>query len=208
MCFTREAEISRVENAEAVRESRRKKIILAAQAEFARNGYYNTEVASIAEKAGVSKGTIYNYFDNKEAILLAVVNAGFEQLGERMRKISAEIADPVEKMSEALREYLKFFDSHKAFYRVLIREAVHILPKVRDEYRGHVMAHVGYIEKLIKQGIASKRFVKVDARLAALCLIEMIGAVTRGVVLMNRKLRVEEDHRTIMRIFLNGIEKK
>ncbi|MCK4656168.1 MAG: hypothetical protein KAT85_04030, partial [candidate division Zixibacteria bacterium] len=96
----------------------------------------------------------------------------------------------------------------KAFHRVLMKEAVHILPKVRDEYRAHFVAHVGHIEQLIREGIASKMLVRVDAKLAALSLLEMAGAVTRGAVLLNRKLNVREDHKTIMRIFLSGIEKK
>lgn len=191
-----------------MREKRRKQIIGAAQTEFARKGYYSTDVASIAVRAGVSKGTIYNYFDNKEALLMGVICAGFEQLSARMKEIAAKAVDPVRKISIALREYLEFFDRHRAFRRVLVKEAVHILPKVRDEYRAHVVAHVGYIERLIQQGIAAKKLVKIDARLAALCLIEMAGAVTRGAVFLNRKLDVEEDHKTIMRIFLSGIEKK
>ncbi|MCK4655668.1 MAG: helix-turn-helix transcriptional regulator, partial [candidate division Zixibacteria bacterium] len=67
-----EVVIPRVQDTEAVREKRRKQIIRAAETEFARKGYYNTDVASIAERAGVSKGTIYNYFDNKEALLMGV----------------------------------------------------------------------------------------------------------------------------------------
>jgi AcrR family transcriptional regulator len=171
-------------------------------------GYYNTDVASIAERAGVSKGTIYNYFDDKEALLMGVVCSGFDQLRTRMKEISAETGDPVRKISRALQEYLEFFGRRKAFCRVLVEEAVHILPRVRDEYRAYYVAHVGYVESLIRQGIASKMLVKVDARLAALSLLEMAGAVTKGAVLLNRKLDVKEDHKTIMRIFLSGIEKK
>ena len=205
---TREAEIARTQSTESVRESRRRQIIKAAQAEFAVRGFYRTEVASIAERAGVSKGTIYNYFDNKESLLIGVVSAGFEQLGERMRTISAEIIDPVDKISRALREYLEFFDRHKGFHKVLLKEAVHILPKVRTEYRTHLIEHVGHLEKLIRQGIASKEFARIDPQLAALVLLDMVGAVTKGSILINRRFNVDQDHKTIMRIFLHGIKKK
>jgi AcrR family transcriptional regulator len=176
--------------------------------EFARKGYYNTEVASIAERAGVSKGTIYNYFDNKEAILMGVICAGFERLGDRMKRISTEKADPVDRISSALHEYLEFFDHHRAFFRVLIKEAVHIVPKAREEYRRYLVAHVGYLERLIDAGTVAGKLAKVDSRLAALCLLEMCDAVTKGSLLMNRKLNVDKDHKTIMRIFLHGIEKR
>ena len=139
---------------------------------------------------------------------MGVVCVGFGQLRTRMIEISEEAADPVRKISRALREYLEFFERRRAFYRVLVKEAVHILPKVRERYRAHYVTHVGYIERLIKEGIASKMLVEVDAKLAALSLLEMVGAVTKGAVFLNRKLNVEKDHKTIMRIFLSGIEKK
>lgn len=125
-----------------------------------------------------------------------------------MRRISAEITDPVDKISHALREYLEYFDHHKGFYRVLHKEAVHILPKVRAEYRRFIVGHVGHLEKLIRKGMASSKFARVDVRLVSLILLEMVGAVTRGAILLNRKLNVDQDHKTIMRIFLHGIEKK
>ncbi len=165
-------------------------------------------MASIAERAGVSKGTIYNYFDDKEALLIGVVRAGFDQMADRMKIISTESPDPVGRISSALLAYLGFFNRHRAFFRVLVKEAVHILPKVKNEYRTYLVAHVGHIERLIKEGVASRQLENVDARLAALCLLEMVGAVTKGAILINRKLDVIEDHRTIMRIFLHGIEKR
>lgn len=193
---------------ESVREGRRKQILRAAQAEFAVKGFYRTEVASIARRAGVSKGTIYNYFDDKESLLMSVICAGFDRLGESMRAISEKISDPVDKISCALMEYLQFFDRHKGFFKVLAKEAVHILPRVRSEYRKYLVGHVGLIEKLIRQGIASGKFAGVDETLAAWLLIEMVGAVTRATVLLNRKLDVERDHKTIMSMFLHGIEKR
>jgi|GEM_PF-897793 len=200
--------ISRVQQTEADREGRRKHITEAALREFARNGYHSTDVATIAERAGVSKGTIYNYFDNKEDLLLGVIHDGFRRIDERMQEILSSPGDPVKKLRESLQAYLTFFESQEEFSEVLLKEAVHIFPKVRDEYCGYLVENVGYIETLIKEGIAQKKFDRIDARLAALCLMELVHAATKDSVLIKRKINVREDHRTIMKIFLNGIEKK
>lgn len=58
--------------AEAARAARRDQIIAAAQACFSRSGYHATTMADIAERAGVSKGTPYLYFDGKQALFLAL----------------------------------------------------------------------------------------------------------------------------------------
>ncbi|WP_437568283.1 TetR/AcrR family transcriptional regulator [Sorangium sp. So ce542] len=51
----------------------KKEAILAAALElFVERGFYGTSVPSIAERAGVAAGTIYHYFDSKEALVNAL----------------------------------------------------------------------------------------------------------------------------------------
>ncbi len=56
---------------EQIREESRQKILEAALHLFAQQGYAATSISSIATKAGISKGLIYNYFDSKEEIAKA-----------------------------------------------------------------------------------------------------------------------------------------
>src|SRR5271167_398356 len=49
-------------------------ILEAAFTEFSRNGYAQTTLDQIAERAGVTKGTIYVYFDNKEHLFISMVH--------------------------------------------------------------------------------------------------------------------------------------
>jgi len=41
---------------------------------FAHKGYGNTSISAIAKEANVSKGLMYNYFESKQALLLAIIN--------------------------------------------------------------------------------------------------------------------------------------
>src|ERR1700744_2423122 len=52
---------------------RPQEILEAAFAEFSRNGYAMTTLEQIAERAGVTKGTIYVYFDSKEQLFITMV---------------------------------------------------------------------------------------------------------------------------------------
>jgi AcrR family transcriptional regulator len=54
---------------------RKQHILEAAISVFERHGYRGATIKMIAEEAGVSDGTIYNVFENKEAILFAVLDA-------------------------------------------------------------------------------------------------------------------------------------
>jgi len=64
------------------------KILNAALTLFATNGYHTTSVSQIAEAAKVSKGLTYNYFDSKEALLLAII----ERASDTMMAVASEMA--------------------------------------------------------------------------------------------------------------------
>ena len=55
------------------RETSPEEIVQAAIRCFAKKGYHATKTADIAKKAGVSEGTLYNYFKDKSALFVAVI---------------------------------------------------------------------------------------------------------------------------------------
>ena len=55
---------------------------------FAKNGFHGTSVSQIAAAASVSKGLTYNYFDSKEALLLAII----DRASETMMAVASEMA--------------------------------------------------------------------------------------------------------------------
>lgn len=67
---------------EKIREEKRALIMSVAIELFADNGYHNTSVSKIASRAGISKGLLYNYFDNKEDLLKVIIIDGLERLRE------------------------------------------------------------------------------------------------------------------------------
>jgi AcrR family transcriptional regulator len=62
-------------------EKRRREIIEGALACFMRVGYNNTTMDDIARESGVSKGTLYWYFESKDALFEVAVNSIFEDFG-------------------------------------------------------------------------------------------------------------------------------
>ena len=57
----------------------RAKILRAAKQEFFTNGFADANVRTIAEKAGVTTGALYNLFDNKDGIFEALVSGVFDE---------------------------------------------------------------------------------------------------------------------------------
>ncbi len=55
------------------KQRRREEILDGAQRAFARHGYEGATVARIEEETGLSRGAIFNYFENKEALFVSLV---------------------------------------------------------------------------------------------------------------------------------------
>jgi AcrR family transcriptional regulator len=57
-----------------IREQTRQALLQAATAEFARQGFERANINRISQAAGFAKGTVYNYFDSKRALMLALID--------------------------------------------------------------------------------------------------------------------------------------
>jgi AcrR family transcriptional regulator len=67
-----------------------------------RHGAGAVNTNAIAERAGVSVGTLYEYFPNKEAVLIAMAR---RQLGEDEREIAKVLAKPSSAQARRLRAW-------------------------------------------------------------------------------------------------------
>ena len=70
---------------ELERARRKQEILQAARAVFAQDGYNRATVAAVARRAELGKGTLYLYFDTKEAILAELTLQALGELGEQLQ---------------------------------------------------------------------------------------------------------------------------
>ncbi|NLD19950.1 MAG: TetR/AcrR family transcriptional regulator [Clostridiales bacterium] len=92
--------------AESRRESNkikcRAKILKASRRLFKAKGYENTMIEDVAEKAQVSKATLYNYFPNKESLLMGTMDDEAESFRRYIDEELKDISDIGEKIRQAL----------------------------------------------------------------------------------------------------------
>ena len=77
------------EKQQQIHEMRRKQIVEAAITLFDTQGYADTKISDITEKAGISKGLVYRYFKSKEDILYSMADDNFHCFRECAAKLSA-----------------------------------------------------------------------------------------------------------------------
>ena len=64
---------------------KREEIIQTAIYFFGEKGYFSTSMQDIAKECGISKGTLYNFFESKEDLLVQVIDSGYQKMMENIR---------------------------------------------------------------------------------------------------------------------------
>ncbi len=68
-------------------DKRRKQVLDAARIVFCRHGFHGASMAEIAAEAGMSVGHIYRYFENKEAVIVAIVDQDLQLAKETIDRM-------------------------------------------------------------------------------------------------------------------------
>lgn len=121
---------------------RPQEILEAAFEQFSRNGYAATTLDQIAERAGVTKGTIYVYFENKEHLFISMVRdamrSKFDALQAMQAEHSGSTAELFRKQFEFIYRNVVEDERRREVARMLIAEAGRF-PELADRYYDEVL---------------------------------------------------------------------
>ena len=124
-------------------------ILYAAQNLFAASSFRNTEVADIAQAAGVSKATIYKLFTNKNEILLKVVEINFSHVRDIViLRLLTGTESPLERLKSAALDVAKHFEENRSFVHVLVCEAGECMAEIRKIHDSIMHANTTIAEGL------------------------------------------------------------
>ena len=159
----------------------RKGQILAAAIElFSRYGFYETEIEAIAKVAGVSKGTIYNYFADKHALFMEAVAFGIERLSNRIGESTRGIAEPASRLDAAIDSYLSFLRENRHLYRIVFLHRTTLRDAEELRFAERFLSHFSLFEGILADGVERRTFRRLDVRVASFAITGMILAVHRA----------------------------
>ncbi len=160
--------------------ARREQIIEGATRVFARKGFSRTTTREVARAAGVSEGTIFNYFENKDALLMAIL----ERLNETQRRAEdfeeGMATDFRDFLTEYLRQRMSLMWENREVFRVLLSEML-VNAELRELYlRRVVEPTMGIAEENFRLRMEQGEVRETDAPLA---MRSVAGAVLGVLVL-------------------------
>lgn len=124
-------------------------IVEAAELTFASVGFSNATMGEIAQKVGISKGTVYFYFGSKENLYMAVVYKAWQLLLEEHYQCLQHSKD-LDGLSTTLalfKSSLTFSETHP-FYFDLIMDYVSIIRSTNKLESSHYQGHDAFIDNL------------------------------------------------------------
>ena len=147
--------------------ARPEEILQAALDLFVERGYANTRAEDVAKSAGVSKGTVFLYFTNKETLFKAVVRENIVPLIEQFKSQSVDSTDSSEELVR------QFFASWWALFgatklsglcKLIMAEAGNF-PEVARFFHAEVIQPThALLAYLLSRGMQSGEFRSVDAK--------------------------------------------
>ncbi|MBC7174506.1 MAG: TetR/AcrR family transcriptional regulator [Polyangiaceae bacterium] len=138
----------------------REKLLRAAFQLIAERGVDAVAVNEITEAADVGFGSFYNHFESKDAIHAAVLGAVFDDFGDALEKLTANIDDPAEIIAVSVRHVIGHARREPLWGRFLLREWYR--PEAFPRGLGARLLHD------IGKGIARKRFEVTDPLMTTL----------------------------------------
>jgi TetR/AcrR family transcriptional regulator len=134
-------------------------ILDAAEEVFFSRGFDQSTMDDVANNAELSKGSLYNYFKNKNELCIGIVGRSFRLLIEYMEKSLVENASGLDKISGSAKAFMLFKQENPEYYCALQSYQQHsggcgidskFLDSTLDE-NSHIN---GLIVTFVKEGIA------------------------------------------------------
>jgi TetR/AcrR family fatty acid metabolism transcriptional regulator len=155
-------------------ERRREEILDVAARIFAEKGYRDARITEIADALDIADGTLYNYYDSKHDILLAIMDRAKGDIEPVLR----EMGEPKtrEDLVTVLARTYEVFMAHLPFTRTLVMEAW-ADDTILQEYLIDHLGHVGQqAHSFIVSRIDAGDFRPIDPALAAQMMLGMVYA--------------------------------
>jgi AcrR family transcriptional regulator len=166
MITVRSAAVSSAERRRREKENLRRAILDAARELFVSEGYDNVSMRKIADRIEYSPTTIYLYFKDKDEILVALCEEGFQMMAGCLEALDV-IDDPIERLRQGGVRYFDFAREQPHYYTIMFEMKENALEKKHPEIGEedpNMAGKAGHrafacIVRCIEEGIAQGRIV-------------------------------------------------
>jgi AcrR family transcriptional regulator len=128
--------------------ARRAQLLAVAREVFVEDGYHGAAMEQIATRAGVTKPVLYQHFESKKELYLALLEEDMSSLREGVTSAIDGAKANRDRIQRGLAAYFEFLDRNEGSFHLLFRETLGADPDFRavvERFRDVVAARIGGI---------------------------------------------------------------
>lgn len=185
----------------SAQKERREKILNSATKHFAKIGFCSTDMDKIAKNAGVGKGTLYNYFKNKEDLYLSCIERHFELTLSYIDLKTSESETVEEFINNYIDASIEYFSINLDSFDLIIQSNASLIEKVINTMDGVKEKYYTSFKKKLKSATSQK---KLNPQVVILAL----DAATTFIMFRQFKkqnFRIKDVEETLHKLFLTGL---
>lgn len=160
------------------KEQRREQILVAAKAVFAANGFHRTTIGDVAKATGVSYGSIYWYFDSKDALFHALMDHEERALRDHIAGAVAHLdgtTDGEALFRASVRATFEFFEADRDVVRLLFLDSLVLGDRFDRHLAGIYEGFITEIRTTIEAAQSAGQVVQAPAQMIAFSLAALIS---------------------------------
>ena len=187
-------------------------ILDAAESVLSEQGLYAARMEDVAARAGVSVGTLYNYFADRGALIEALLLSRRAALIARLD----DVLDAVEgksfsqQLERFMRELFAHFEEHRRFFSILLQGELGIRPEalIRAKHPNEALRAIySRLELIVRRGTTSGELREPSAALYPALLMGMSRGLIVRTLFETSERSIAEHVPELVRVFLHGAAK-
>lgn len=127
-------------------------ILDAALKTFVKRGYSETRVSEIASEAKVAEGTLYNYFQSKEDLLLSLFDEKWGGIIDDIRKKISRLDDPNKKLKVMFSVVVRLFRKDRHLAEIFLVDVKQSSIFIKNYPVNRVVEFIELIEEILEDG--------------------------------------------------------
>lgn len=185
---------------------KRDAILRAAVKVFARNGYFQSQVADVARVAGVAAGTVYLYFRSKDDLLASIFERTMKDAIDEGRAALAGVPDPEARLRRIARLHLERLGRDRELavvVQVELRQSIKFMERFSST---HLQDYLDLIRRTIADGQDAGTFRRdVSANTAAKVFFGALDEMATNWMLSRRKHDLAAEADVVVDLLIGGL---
>jgi TetR/AcrR family fatty acid metabolism transcriptional regulator len=188
---------------------KREAILKAATQVFARNGFFQSQVADVARAAGVAAGTVYLYFRSKDDLLVSLFERTMREALAEAKLALDGVDDPRDRLTRIAQVHLERLGRDRdlaVVFQVELRQSTKFMERFSSTY---LRDYLGQIRDTIAHGQTRGVFRgDVNPTIAAKIFFGALDEMATNWILSRRRYSLAAQADAIVDLFVNGVSGK